>query len=49
MLGLELYDDKPAIFSSEPNINISNHHQVYAILEETSEEIDADNNPTINS
>jgi hypothetical protein len=45
---LELYDDEPTIFSSEPNRNISNRHQVYAILEETSEEFDNDNNPVIN-
>jgi hypothetical protein len=45
---LKLYDDEPTIFSSEPNRNISNHHQVYAILKETSEEFDNDNNPVIN-
>jgi hypothetical protein len=46
--GLELYDDEPTIFFSEPNHNNSNHHQVYAILKETSEELDANNNPVIN-
>jgi hypothetical protein len=48
MSGLELYDDEPTIFSSDANHNISNQHQVYAILEETSEEFDDDNNPIIN-
>jgi hypothetical protein len=48
MSGLELYDDEPRIFSLEPSSNISDHHQVYTILEETSEEFVADNNPVIN-
>jgi hypothetical protein len=48
MSGLELYDDEPRIFSLEPNSNISDHHQVYTILEETLEEFVADNNPIIN-
>jgi hypothetical protein len=48
MLGLELYDDEPTIFSSDANHKISNQHQVYTILEETLEEFDKDNNPLIN-
>jgi hypothetical protein len=48
MSGLELYDDEPTIFSSEPNIDISNRHQVYAILEETLEELDPYGNPYVN-
>jgi hypothetical protein len=30
--GLELHDDEPTIFSSEPNYDISTSHQVYAII-----------------
>jgi hypothetical protein len=45
MSGLELYDDEPTIFSSEPNHNYINHYQVYAILKETPEELDPDDNP----
>jgi hypothetical protein len=45
MSGLELHDDEPTIFSSEPNHNYINHYQVYAILKETSEELDPDDNP----
>jgi hypothetical protein len=48
VLVLELYNDELTIFSSEPNHNNSNRHQVYAILEETPEELDTDNNPVIN-
>jgi hypothetical protein len=48
MSGLEIHDDEPTIFSSEPNIDISNHHHVYAILKETLEELDPDGNPYVN-
>jgi hypothetical protein len=48
MSGLELHDDEPTIFLSEPNIDISNRHQVYAILEETLEELDPYGNPYVN-
>jgi hypothetical protein len=41
MSGLELYNSEPTIFSSNPNQNINNHHQVYVGLEQTSEEFDA--------
>jgi hypothetical protein len=47
-LGLELHDDEPTIFSSEPNYDISTSHQVYAIIKETSEELDDDGNPMVN-
>jgi hypothetical protein len=40
--------DKPTIFSLHANRNTSNEHQVYTILEETSEEFKDDNNPIIN-
>jgi hypothetical protein len=48
MSGLKLHNGEPTIFSSEPNHDISNYHQVYAILEETSEELGPDGNPLIN-
>jgi hypothetical protein len=48
MSGLELYDDEQTIFSLDANRYISNQHHVYAIIIETSEEFDDDNNPIIN-
>jgi hypothetical protein len=48
MSGLKLHNGEPTIFSSESNHDISNCHQVYAILEETSEELGPDSNPLIN-
>jgi hypothetical protein len=48
MSGLELDDDEPTIFSSEPN-NINNTcRQVYAINEETLEDLDSVRNPMVN-
>jgi hypothetical protein len=40
MSSLELDDDEPTIFSSEPNYSNSTCRQVYAIIKETSEDLD---------
>jgi hypothetical protein len=48
MSGLELHNDEQTILSSDANHCISNQHQVYAIINETSEEFDDDNSPLIN-
>jgi hypothetical protein len=48
MSRLELYDDEQTILSSDANRCISNQHQVYVIIDETSEEFDDNNNPIIN-
>jgi hypothetical protein len=48
MPGLELYDDEPTVFSSGASHNISNQHQVYVIIGETSKEFNDNNNPIIN-
>jgi hypothetical protein len=48
MSGLELHDDEQTIFSSGNNHCTSNLHQVYIIINDTSEEFDDDNNPIIN-
>jgi hypothetical protein len=48
MSGLALHDDKQTIFSLGANHNIRNQHQMYAIINDTSEELDNDNNPIIN-
>jgi hypothetical protein len=44
MLGLELDDKEPTIFSSEPNNSNNTCPQVYAIIEETSEDLDSTSN-----
>jgi hypothetical protein len=45
--GLELYDDKQTIFSSGSSHGINNQYQVYAIIDDTSQELDDNNNPII--
>jgi hypothetical protein len=45
---LELYSDGQTIFSSGSNSDANNQYQVYAIINETLEEVDANNNPIIN-
>jgi hypothetical protein len=45
---MELHDDEQTIFCSSTNNNTSNRHQVYVIINNTSEEFDGDNNPIIN-
>jgi hypothetical protein len=47
-LGIELYDDEQTIFSSSSSGDVHSQYQVYAIIDETSEEFDANNNPIIN-
>jgi hypothetical protein len=47
-LGVELYDDEQTIFSSGSSRSFHNQYQVYAIIDETSEELDDNNNPIIN-
>jgi hypothetical protein len=46
--GLDLYGDEQTIFSSGSNSDDHNQYQVYAIINETLEECDANNNPIIN-
>jgi hypothetical protein len=46
--GLELYDDEQTIFSSGSNGDVHSQYQVYAIIDDTSEELDGNNNPIIN-
>jgi hypothetical protein len=41
---LELHEDKPIIWYSEPGKNIQSHHQICAIIDKTSEEFDEENN-----
>jgi hypothetical protein len=48
MSGLELYDDESAIFSSEPNHNTNNRHQMCVIIGEKLEDLDESGNPVIN-
>jgi hypothetical protein len=45
--GVELYDDEQTIFSSGSSRSFGNQYQVYAIIDETSEELDDNNNPII--
>jgi hypothetical protein len=47
-LGLELYDDEQAIFSSGSNGDVHSQYQVYAFIDDTSEELDGNNNLIIN-
>jgi hypothetical protein len=46
--GLELHDDERTIFSSGSNRDVHSQYQVYAIIDDTSEEFDGKNNPIIN-
>jgi hypothetical protein len=46
--GLELYGDEQKIFSSVSRGAVYSQYQVYAIIDDTSEEFDANNNPIIN-
>jgi hypothetical protein len=45
---LELYDDGQTIFSPGSNRDIHSQHQVYAIIDDMSEEFEGNNNPIIN-
>jgi hypothetical protein len=47
-LGLELYDDEHTIFSSGSNSGVNNQYQVYAIIDDTLEELNDNSNPIIN-
>jgi hypothetical protein len=46
--GLELYDDEQTIFSSGSNRDGHCQYQVYAIIDDSSEELDGNNNPISN-
>jgi hypothetical protein len=46
--GLELYDDEQTLFSSGSNGDVHSQYQVYAIIDDSSEELDGNNNPIIN-
>jgi hypothetical protein len=46
--GLELYDDEQTIFSSGSNKDVHSQYQVYAIIDDSSEELDGNNNPITN-
>jgi hypothetical protein len=46
--GLELYDDEQTIFSSGSSGDVHSQYQVYAIIDDSSEEVDGNNNPIIN-
>jgi hypothetical protein len=46
--GLELYNDKQTIFSLGSSGDIYSQYQVYAIIDKTSKEYDANNNPIVN-
>jgi hypothetical protein len=46
--GLELYDDEQTIFSSGYNRGVHSQYQVYAIIDDSSEELDDNNIPIIN-
>jgi hypothetical protein len=48
MPGLELSSDEQTNFSLGSSDGVHNQYQVYAIINETSEEYDANNNPIIN-
>jgi hypothetical protein len=47
--GLELYDNEQTIFSSGSNGDIHSKYQVYAIIDDPSEELDGNNNPIVNT
>jgi hypothetical protein len=46
--GLELYDDEQTIFSSGSNRDVHSQYQVYTTIDDSSEELDGNNNPIIN-
>jgi hypothetical protein len=46
--GLKLHNDEHIIPSTVSSHYASNRHQVYAIINDTSEEFDTENNPIIN-
>jgi hypothetical protein len=46
--GLELYDNEHTIFSSSSNGDVHSQYQVYVVIDDTSEELDGNNNPIIN-
>jgi hypothetical protein len=46
--GLELYDNKQTIFSSGSNGDVHSKYQVYAIIGDSLEELNGNNNPIIN-
>jgi hypothetical protein len=46
--GLELHDDEQTIFSLGSSGDVHSQYQLYAIIDDTSEEFDANNNPIIN-
>jgi hypothetical protein len=46
--GLRLHDDEKLMHSSNSRQYASNRQQVYVIINDTSEEFDAENNPVIN-
>jgi hypothetical protein len=46
--SLELHEDEPIIWYSEPGKNIRNHHEMCAIIDKTSEEFNEENNPVVN-
>jgi hypothetical protein len=46
--GLELYNDEHTIFSSGSSGDVHSQYQVYVIIDDTSEEFNANNNPIIN-
>jgi hypothetical protein len=46
--GLELYDDVQAIFSLGSNGDVHSQYHVYAIIGDSLEELDGNNNPIIN-
>jgi hypothetical protein len=46
--GHEIYDAEQTIFSSGSNGGVNSQYQVYAIIDDSSEELDGNNNPIIN-
>jgi hypothetical protein len=46
--GLKLHDDEQIKLHLDPSQCISNQHQVYIIINDTSKEVDDENNPVIN-
>jgi hypothetical protein len=45
---LEIYDNEKGIFCLGSNGDVHSQYQVYAIIDDTSEELDGNNNPIIN-
>jgi hypothetical protein len=46
-LGLKLHSDGQTKFHSDASQSTNNQHQVYVIINDTSEEVDNENNPVI--